>query len=189
MSNENLSEGKLPSDFQKSDKKKLLGIILEETNNINSEFDNSNSKLPSKENVEVLFSNHTVNFKNLSYFKETEIDNDIKYKTYNSFLNKNTKKNLYEDNYSSYNIMNDEKNEKNLLNNKENKHKSEDIIIFNSGKKQNGLIKLISKNNSDNIGKDNYTKNINLNININNNIQYEIEKNKEKEDENNELNK
>ena len=34
MSNENLSEGKLPSDFQKSDKKKLLGIILEETNNI-----------------------------------------------------------------------------------------------------------------------------------------------------------
>ena len=188
MSNENLSEGKLPSDFQKSDKKKLLGIILEETNNINSEFDNSNSKLPSKENVEVLFSNHTVNFKNLSYFKETEIDNDIKYKTYNSFLNKNTKKNLYEDNYSSYNIMNDEKNEKNLLNNKENKHKSEDIIILNSGKKQNGLIKLISKNNSDNLGKDNYTKNINLNININNNIQYEIEKNKEKEDENNELN-
>ena len=106
----------------------------------------------------------------------------------NSFLNKNTKKNLYEDNYSSYNIMNDEKNEKNLSNNKENKHKSEDIIILNSGKKQNGLIKLISKNNSDNIGKDNYTKNINLNININNNIQYEIEKNKEKEDENNELN-
>ena len=188
MSLENLSEGKLPYNFHKSKKMKKLGIILEENNNINSEFEKSLEK-SSKNNSNkknVSFINKSINFKNISFTKENkenDINNEslIKYKTQKSFFNKRF----------FYDILNDDKN--NIIsdsNKKINKKSSDKNLILNdSGKKPGELINLISNKNSDKIKNENYTKNINLNININNNIQYEIEKSKEKEDDNSELNK
>ena len=184
MSFENLSEGKLPFNFHKSKKMKKLGIILEENNINNSEFEKSeknSSKMSNKKNIS--FSNHSVNIKSILFNKQNDIEKDdsIKYKTQKSFFDKKF----------FYDILNEDKN--NIIldsNKKNNKHKPEKMIRLNdSGKKPSELIKLISNKNSDKIKNENYTKNINLNININNNIQYEIEKNKEKEDESSELNK
>ena len=184
MSIENLSEGKLPYNYKKLKRMKNLGIIPEE-NNINSEYEKSNehsTKVENKHNIS--FTNYSINIKNISFNKEIDMDNNdssFKYKTQKSFFDKK----LFYDLMNEENIKNEESNNNiSSSNEKHNKRKSEDIIILNSGKKQNELIKLISTNKSDIIGNENYTKNINLNININNNIQYEIEKNKEKEEEN-----
>ena len=188
MSIENLSEGKLPYNYKKLKRMKNLGIIPEENNN-NSEYEKSNeysTKIENKQNIS--FTNYSINIKNISFNKETDIDNNdslFKYKTQKSFFDKK----LFYDIMNEENIKNEESNNNiSSSNEKHSKRKSEDIIILNSGKKQSELIKLISTNNSDKIGNENYTKNINLNININNNIQYEIEKNKEKEEESNDLN-
>ena len=186
MSFENLSEGKLPYSFHKSKKIKKLGIILEENNINNSDLEKSleNSSKNNTNKKNVSFTNHSINLKEISNTKENEndLDNSKKYQTQNSFFDKK----FY------YDILNEDEN--NIIldsNKKNNKAKSENLILLNdSGKKPNELVKLISNKNSDKIKNENYTKNINLNININNNIQYEIEKSKEKEDENSsELNK
>ena len=185
MSFENLSEGKLPYSFHKSKKIKKLGIILEENNINNSDLEKSleNSSKNNTNKKNVSFTNHSINLKEISNTKENEndLDNSKKYQTQNSFFDKK----FY------YDILNEDEN--NIIldsNKKNNKTKSENLILLNdSGKKPNELVKLISNKNSDKIKNENYTKNINLNININNNIQYEIEKSKEKEDDNSELNK
>ena len=188
MSFENLSEGKLPFNFHKSKKVKKLGIILEENNINNSEFEKSgknSSKISNKKNIS--FSNHSVNIKSILFNIKNDIEKDdsIKYKTQKSFFDKKF----------FYDILNEDKNNIILNSNKKNnKHKPEKMIRLNdSGKKPSELIKLISNKNSDKIKNENYTKNINLNININNNIQYEIEKkeknNDKEENDNSDLNK
>ena len=184
MSNENIQETKISNNEKKIKNKNKLGIILEEKNNNNS--DNENSLLFDKEGSNMTFNNSAKNFKSISLINIDKIEKDMKFQTQNFF---------FKDKFINDKINNDckynrqmnkciEKNNQNLVN----KCKAEDIIILNSGKKQSELIKLISTNNTESIGNENYTKNINLNININNNIQYEIEKNKEKEEENNDLN-
>ena len=188
MSNENLPEIQLSNNDHKFNQINKLGIILEENNNNNSILESSkrNQKINNNTSQNISLQNHSFN-KNISFLKESNVDREIHYQTQNLFFNRK----LFND------IINS-KNESGKKFNKNNgkykkitsiKNKSDNnIIILNSGKKKSELIKLISSNNSDNVGKENYTKNINLNININNNIQYEIEKSKEKEEENNELN-
>ncbi len=157
----------------KSKKLKKLGIIPEENNNINTELEQSN--------IRPILINKNKSFKtqyNL-LIKDIEIDTDSKFNTQRLNSDKKFQKILNE--------MSEDKKE-NTSNEKINSNKN-DIIIFDSGKKKDGLIKLISSNNSDSLGNEKFTKNINLNININNNIQYEIDKNKKnKEEENNDLN-
>ena len=157
----------------KSKKLKKLGIIPEENNNINTELEQSN--------IRPILINKNKRFKtqyNL-LIKDIEIDTDSKFNTQKLNSDKKFQKILNE--------MSEDKKE-NTSNEKINSNKN-DIIIFDSGKKKDGLIKLISSNNSDSLGNEKFTKNINLNININNNIQYEIDKNKKnKEEENNDLN-
>ena len=218
--NGNLEEGKLPLEYIDDKSNKKLGIILEENNLNNSELEKSKDNSKEESNINKTLNdekenssckNYTVNLQILNnlFIKENEEEKDKKYNTLNSFPNKdisrllnnitnNTIKNLSNEKDETYNNDNDEKieknnnidnNDKNKLN--ENNNNSKDFIILSSNKKQSELIKLLSSNKIDNIGKDNITKNINLNININNNIQYEIEKNKEKDeyDNNSDLNK
>ena len=160
-----------------------LGVILEENNNNNSDLEKSyeNHIFSDEDNQYLSFQNYSIDFENISFLKESNSNNEFKYRTQQLFFNK-----------KQFNDIINGKTEgnKQRMNKKENQNKkkinkcnSEDVIILNSRKKQNELIKLISKNNNETKGKENYTKNINLNININNNIQYEIEKSKEKEEE------
>ena len=160
-----------------------LGVILEENNNNNSDLEKSyeNHIFSDEDNQYLSFQNYSFDFENISFLKESNSNNEFKYRTQQLFFNK-----------KQFNDIINGKTEgnKQRMNKKENQNKkkinkcnSEDVIILNSRKKQNELIKLISKNNNESKGKENFTKNINLNININNNIQYEIEKNKEKEEE------
>ena len=187
MSNEDLHEIQMSNNKQKFNQINKLGIILEENNNINGILERSkrNQKINDDTSQNISLQNHSFN-KNISFLKEIIVDKEIHYQTQKVFFNRKL-----------FNDLKIGKNESCKKFNKNNgkykkitslKNKSNNIIILNSGKKKSELIKLISSNNSDNVGKENYTKNINLNININNNIQYEIEKTKEKEEENNELN-
>ena len=188
MSNENLNEKELSNNKQKFKQIEKLGIILEENNSINSLLERSkrNQILYNNTNHKRTLQNHSYNFKHFSVLNENSLDNEIFYQTQKLFFNKK----LFNDIIKNKSLSNKKINKNNGKYKKitTNKNKPEDIIILNSGKKKTELIKLISSNNSDKTGNENYTKNINLNININNNIQYEIEKNKEKGEENNELN-
>ena len=99
--NENLDEGKLPIDYKKESSNKKLGIILEENNYNNSEFekskensneDNDDNKLnqSQKENENSSQKNSTVKFqiKNNLLMKENDEEKDIKYNTVNTFSDK-----------------------------------------------------------------------------------------------------
>ena len=161
-----------------------LGVILEENNNNNSDLEKSNENqiIPGEDAKNISFQNYSINYVNISYFKENNLENELKYQTQQLFFKE---KQIYDliNGKTENNKVKMKKIEK--QNKKQiNKCNSEDIIILDSRKRQNELIKLISKDNKEFDKKENYTKNINLNININNNIQYEIEKNKEKEEEN-----
>ena len=161
-----------------------LGVILEENNNNNSDLEKSNENqiIPGEDAKNISFQNYSINFVNISFFKENNLENELKYQTQQLFFKE---KQIYDliNGKTENNKVKMKKIEK--QNKKQiNKCNSEDIIILDSRKRQNELIKLISKDNKEFDKKENYTKNINLNININNNIQYEIEKNKEKEEEN-----
>ena len=188
MSNENLNEKELSNNKQKFKQIEKLGIILEENNSNNSLLERSkrNQILYNNTNHKRTLQNHSYNFKHFSVLNENSLDNEIFYQTQKLFFNKKLFNDIIKNKSSSNKKIN--KNNGKYKKITTNKNKPEDIIILNSGKKKTELIKLISSNNSDKTGNENYTKNINLNININNNIQYEIEKNKEKGEENNELN-
>jgi len=187
MSNENLNEKELSNNKQKFKQIEKLGIILEENNSNNSLLERSkrNQILYNNTNHKRTLQNHSYNFKHFSVLNENSLDNEIFYQTQKLFFNKKLFNDIIKNKSSSNKKIN--KNNGKYKKITTNKNKPEDIIILNSGKKKTELIKLISSNNSDKTGNENYTKNINLNININNNIQYEIEKSKEKEEENNEL--
>ena len=188
MSNENLNEKELSNNKQKFKQIEKLGIILEENNSNNSLLERSkrNQILNNDTNHKRTIQNHSYNFKHFSFLNENSLDKEIFYQTQKLFFNKKLFNDIIKNKSSSNKKIN--KNNGKYKKITTNKNKPEDIIILNSCKKKTELIKLISSNNSDKTGNENYTKNINLNININNNIQYEIEKNKEKGEENNELN-
>ena len=96
---ENLEEGKLPFDYKKESSNKKLGVILEENNYINSEFEkskeyskdeNDDYKLNKTEKDNSSYKNYTVKLKihNNLLVKENEEEKDIKYNTVNTLSEK-----------------------------------------------------------------------------------------------------
>ena len=99
--NENLEEGKLPIDYKKESSNKKLGIILEENNYNNSEFEKSkenskdnnddnklNQSQKEKENSSPKNSTFKSQIQNNLLMKENDEEKDIKYNTLNSFSDK-----------------------------------------------------------------------------------------------------
>ena len=111
-----------------------LGVILEENNNNNCDLEKSyeNHIFSDEDNQYLSFQNYSIDFENISFLKESNSNNEFKYRTQQLFFNK-----------KQFNDIINGKTEgnKQRMNKKENQNQkkinkcnSEDVIILNSRK-------------------------------------------------------